>query len=99
VLPAGVTMQMVQQGRQLYGTVCVTCHGQDGAGTQFAPALDDAQWIDIGGEFAQIVNVIRTGVLQPRQLPSPMPPMDAADFTNDRVRALAAYVYSLSHRS
>jgi mono/diheme cytochrome c family protein len=96
-LPPGVTMQMVEQGEQIFGTVCVACHGQGGVGTQLAPALNDAQWINIGGEYDQIVSVIRTGVLQPRQFPSPMPPMDVDDFTDDQIRAIAAYVYSISH--
>jgi mono/diheme cytochrome c family protein len=97
-LAPGTTAEMVQQGEQLYGTVCVSCHGQGGVGTQLGPALNDAQWIDIDGEFSQIVNVIRAGVLQPRQFPSPMPPMDIDDFTNDQVRAMAAYVYSIGQR-
>jgi mono/diheme cytochrome c family protein len=97
-LPAGVTAEMVQQGQQLFGTVCVACHGQAGAGTQLGPALNDAEWINVtAGEIDEVVNVIRTGVAQPRQFPNPMPPMGGGNFTDEQLRALAAYVYSISH--
>ena len=97
-LPPGVTVEMVQTGQQLFGTVCVACHGPGGAGTPLGPALNDAEWINIAGEYDQIRSVIRAGVLQPKQFPNPMPVFDVDDFTDDQVRALAAYVYSISHR-
>ena len=97
-LPAGVTQEMVQQGQQLYGTVCVACHGANGVGTPIAPALNDNQWINISGQnYDEMVQVITTGVLQPKQHPGPMPPKGGGTFNDEQVRALAAYVYALSH--
>lgn len=96
-LPPGVTAEMVSQGRQLYGTVCVACHGADGAGTPLGPAMNDQQWIHITGEFEEIVNITRTGVPTPQQYPAPMPPMGGGSFSDEQVRSIAAYVYSLSH--
>lgn len=97
-LPAGVTMQMVNQGQQLYGTVCVACHGPGGAGTPLGPALNDDQWLNIDGSYDAMVNVINTGVAQPVEHPAPMPARGGGSFTEEQIRAIAAYVYTLSHR-
>ncbi len=96
-LPAGVTMEMVNQGQQLYGTLCVACHGAAGTGTQLAPSLNDNQWIDIDGSYESIVQVINTGVQQPKQYPGVMPPRGGGNFNEEQVRSIAAYVYTLSH--
>lgn len=100
-LPEGVTPEMVQEGQQLFAGqgICYTCHGMDAKGTQLAPDLTDQEWINIDGSYDQIVNLIHTGVAQPVQYPSPMPPMGGAQLTDEQVRALAAYVYSISHGS
>jgi mono/diheme cytochrome c family protein len=96
-LPAGVTQEMVDEGQQLYGTVCVACHGAAGAGGPVGPALNDQSWIHITGEFEEIVNITLAGVPQPRQYPAPMPPRGGGPFTDEQVRAIAAYVYAISH--
>jgi mono/diheme cytochrome c family protein len=96
-LPPGVTAEMVSEGQRLYGGVCVACHGQGGTGGPLGPALNDQNWIHIGGEFDEIVAITTTGVAQPRQYPAPMPPMGGGNYTPDQVRAISAYVYSISH--
>lgn len=99
-LPAGVTQEMVNEGQQHYGTVCVACHGADGAGSPAAPALNDNEWLWVpGGEYNGLVNIINVGVAQPKQYPGLMPPKGGGAFTDEQVRAIAAYVYALSHRS
>ncbi len=97
-LPPGVTVDMVREGEQLFGTVCVACHGAGGTGTPLAPALNDDQWLNIDGSYEGMVQVIQTGVNPPKQHPAPMPPMGGGNFNAEQVRSLAAYVYSLSHR-
>jgi mono/diheme cytochrome c family protein len=100
-LPEGITQEMVAQGQQLFTGQgnCFTCHGMDGRGTTLAPDLTDGQWINATtGEFEEVVEVVRTGVAQPRQYPAPMPPMGGASLSDEQVRAVSAYVYSLSHR-
>ena len=97
-LPAGVTQAMVDEGQDLYGSVCVACHAAGGKGGPVAPALDDSQWLNVSGQYPEIVNVIRTGVPNPKEFPGPMPPMGGGNFTEEQVRALAAYVYALSHQ-
>lgn len=96
--PAGVTQEMVEEGAQLYGTICSACHGPGGTGTPAAPALNDAQWVNISGGFEDIVNVIHTGVPAPREYPAAMPPLGGGSFDDNQVRALAAYVFALSHQ-
>lgn len=96
-MPAGVNQEMVEEGAQLFGTVCSACHGAGGAGTAAAPALNDAEWINISGEFDEIVDLIHAGVPSPREFPGAMPPLGGGSFDDEQVRALAAYVYALSH--
>jgi mono/diheme cytochrome c family protein len=97
-LPEGVTQEMVTQGQQLYAGqgICWSCHGQNAEGTALGPALNDTDWIHIDGSFEQIENVIRTGVDRAEQYPGMMPPMGGARLTDDQVRAITAYVYSVS---
>jgi mono/diheme cytochrome c family protein len=96
--PAGVTQEMVDAGQQQYGTVCAACHGPGGAGTPAAPALNDAQWLNISGAFPEIVATINNGVTAPKQFPAPMPPKGGGNFNDEQVRAIAAYVFAISHQ-
>lgn len=97
-LPEGVTQAMVNDGRVVFETtICFTCHGMDGSGTALAPSLRDQDWINSDGSFEGIVEVVRTGVAQPRQYPAPMPPMGGAQLTEDQIRNVSAYVYAISH--
>lgn len=99
-LPAGVTQAMVNSGQELYGTVCVACHGADGGGSAAAPSLTDDEWLWVpGGEYNGLVQIINAGVAQPKQYPGLMPPKGGGNFTDEQVREIAAYVYALSHRS
>ena len=82
---------------QVAGGTCQTCHGPDAKGTQLAPNLTDNQWLNGDGSYQFIVNTVTNGVPNPKQHPRPMPPMGGAQLTPAQVRAVAAYVYSLSH--
>ena len=97
-LPSGVTQAMVDEGQQLYGTVCSACHGPAGAGTPTCPSLADAKWIHITGAYPEIVTIVTNGVPQPREYPAPMPAKGGGAFDDAQVRAIAAYVYALSHQ-
>ncbi len=98
-LPSGVSESMIREGQQLFGTVCTACHGPGGRGSGLAPALDDAEWLQIGGEFAEIAEVIRAGVPNPQEYPAPMPPLGGGNFDPEEVNALAAYVWALSRQT
>jgi mono/diheme cytochrome c family protein len=97
-LPQGVTQAMVDEGQDQFGTVCAACHGQGGVGTAAAPALNDATWLNISGQFPEIVNVINAGVATPKQFPGVMPPKGGGSFDDAQVRAIAAYVFALAHQ-
>lgn len=98
-VPQGATAADVQAGSQIFAAAgnCFTCHGQNGAGTGLAPALNDAEWLNVDGSFASIQTVITNGVAKPKQYPAPMPAKGGAQLTDEQVRQVAAYVYSLSH--
>src|SRR5207253_3624378 len=98
-LPAGVTADMVTAGQQIFTSTgnCFTCHGMDAKGTALAPNLTDAEWLNISGKYDEIVTTVHTGVATPKD-PShaaPMPAMGGAQLTDDQVKAVAAYVWSL----
>jgi mono/diheme cytochrome c family protein len=100
-LPAGVTADMVASGNTIFHGPgnCYTCHGADAKGTPLAPDLTDSQWLNIDGSYDQIVQVITTGVPTPKDKshPGPMPPKGGSQATDEQVKQVAAYVYSLSH--
>lgn len=104
-LPAGVTAEMVQEGKQVFEGqgICFTCHASDGTGTTLAPDLTDDEWIWVdqqGGEMqTQLATIIRSGVSEPKEYPAPMPPMGGAQLSDSQVQAVAAYVYSLGGSS
>ena len=97
-LPAGITQAMVDAGQDNFGTVCASCHGQGGVGSPAAPALNDAQWLNITGQYPEIVTIINNGVAAPKQYPGIMPPKGGGSFDDQQVAAIAAYVYALSHQ-
>ena len=61
-----------------------------------APNLTDSEWINTDGTFDGIVQTVITGVPEPEQHPSPMLPKGGTAITDEDVRAVAAYVWSLS---
>jgi mono/diheme cytochrome c family protein len=97
-VPEGATAADVEEGKKLFGSTgnCYTCHGPDGAGTALAPALSDAQWLNIDGSYAAIQGIVNKGVPQPKQHPAPMPAKGGAALTDAQVKQVAAYVYSIS---
>jgi glucose/arabinose dehydrogenase/mono/diheme cytochrome c family protein len=103
-VPEGATREMVVLGERIYrgqvgGAACTGCHGESGEGTPLGPDLAGKKWLWSDGSYAGITKTITEGVSQPKQYRSPMPPMGGAQLTPDQVSALAAYVWSLSHRA
>lgn len=86
-----VDEKAAQQGKQLFASICVSCHMPDGTGNQAlgAPNLTDNVWL-YGGSPAAIEASIAEG----RQ--GKMPP-HREFLGEDKVHLLAAYIYSLSH--
>jgi mono/diheme cytochrome c family protein len=103
-VPAGATKEMVALGDRIFhgqvgGATCTGCHGADAKGTPLGPNLTDTHWLWGDGSYASIAKIITTGVPQPKQYRSPMPPLGGAQLTPDQISALAAYIWALSHRS
>lgn len=98
-LPAGVTPAMVEEGQALYNGagICYTCHGQNGVGvTGLGPALGDAEWLHSDGSYDAIVAQILKGVAANESKSGvAMPAKGGSAITDDQVKAVAAYVYSL----
>ncbi len=95
--PQGATAEDVTAGQQIFTSTgnCYTCHGPDAKGTQLAPNLTDSEWLNIDGTFASIQQNVKTGVPQPKQHPAPMPAMGGATLSDDQIRQVSAYVWSL----
>ena len=100
--PATITPLELALGDSLFhgligATSCQACHGPDGKGGTVAPDLTDATWLHSDGTYGAIYTQIETGVMQPKQYLGVMPPFGGAPLTPDKHRAVAAYVFSLSH--
>jgi ubiquinol-cytochrome c reductase cytochrome c subunit len=85
--PAPPAADELGNGRQLYLTSCVNCHGADGLGTPGNPPLTAS------GE-AKADFYLRTGRM-PLTVPVPQPPAKLPAFNDEQIRQLVAYVGSL----
>jgi mono/diheme cytochrome c family protein len=98
-LPADITEGRIQQGKLLYEGPgrCIACHGADGTG---APAggsdLTDTTWVHSDGSFEGILHQIKAGVPAEHSAAGiGMPERGASRLTENQLRFVAAYVWSL----
>lgn len=78
--------------------LCYVCHGPAGKGvTGLGPNLTDKEWLNGDGSLAFIEKTVETGVPKPKKSPAPMPPRGGGQLNESQIKAVAAYVYSLSH--
>ncbi|MCU0636758.1 MAG: c-type cytochrome [Gemmatimonadaceae bacterium] len=101
--PSTITETELALGDSVYhgligATSCQSCHGADGSQANVAPNLTDAEWLHSDGSFEGIYRTIETGVMTPKQYTSIMPPYGGAPLDPVKHRAVAAYVYRLSHK-
>ena len=98
ILPEGVTVAMAEEGQDIFhgAGICASCHLREGVGGGLAPNLTDDVRLHIDGEYESIVELIITGVPVPLEHPGPMQPRAGTSITDEQVRAVAAYVYTLS---
>jgi len=98
--PAGVTDSAIAWGKALFqgSANCSRCHGRDGRGTEYGPDLADVIWWHGPGTYEWLVaevthgipqNLTVTGGIMPARGTVPMNALD--------VRAVAAYVWAISH--
>jgi mono/diheme cytochrome c family protein len=98
-LPEGVTPAMVTQGASVFKGpgMCTVCHGIDGKGG-IGPNLTDGTWLHSKGSYDEIVQQINTGVTSKQAKNGvPMPPKGGSAINETQVKAVAAYVWTLSH--
>lgn len=98
-LPEGVTPAMIEEGGKLFkgAGLCAACHGVSATGG-VGPSLADTAWLHSKGTFEEIVGQITAGVPQAQAKGGMMMPARGGSAINDaQVRAVAAYVWSLSH--
>lgn len=100
-LPDGVTAAMVAEGQEIFmgAGICFTCHMEGGMGGPLAPNLTDDVWLNIDGSYESIVQNIITGVPEPKEHPGLMLPKGGSAITDEQVRAVGAYVWTLSNGS
>jgi glucose/arabinose dehydrogenase/mono/diheme cytochrome c family protein len=103
-VPEGATPEMVARGSRIFhgqvaGAACAGCHGSSGQGSPVGPNLTGKNWLWSDGSYGGIKKTITEGVSEPKQYRSAMPPMGGTQLTPDQISAVAAYVWSLSHRT
>ncbi|MCO1334177.1 cytochrome-c oxidase, cbb3-type subunit III [Microbulbifer sp. OS29] len=83
---------MAVEGKKVFNTVCMACHGMDAKGNQAlgAPNLTDNIWL-YGSKREQIQQTIRGGRTN-------IMPAQKDKLREDKIRLVAAYVYSLSQQ-
>jgi mono/diheme cytochrome c family protein len=102
-LPDGVTPEMVARGKLTFNNgSCVKCHGENGLGTPRGPNLTDKDWIHIQRSYPAIVNLVTTGFTKAEQRDAryqfTMNPRGGTSLSDAEIRAVAAYVWSISAR-
>ena len=98
LLPEGVTVAMVEEGRSLFngGGICYTCHTVEATGGPLAPDLTDDVWLNVDGEYQSIIELVKTGVSRPVESLGAMLPRAGMPLTDEQVAAVSAYAYMLS---
>lgn len=98
--PAAVTDSAIARGKEVYQgpANCAACHGPAGAGTENGPSLVDGEWLRGAGSYDEILQQVAHGT--PRRnakTGKPMPMRGWIPTSDADVRAVAAYVWALSH--
>jgi mono/diheme cytochrome c family protein len=98
--PAGVTDSSIAWGKALFdgSANCAVCHGVGGRGTDQGPDLADAIWLHGPGTYESIVSQVLHGVPARQSVGGePMPIRGWTPMNQEDVRAVAAYIWSISH--
>jgi mono/diheme cytochrome c family protein len=98
--PAGITPELIAQGEKVFNGPgnCYACHGSKGEGS-VGPNLTDSQWLHSKGSLEDIVAQVTNRV--PKEASKtgiPMPPKGGGTISEEDVKAVSVYVYSLSHK-
>ena len=97
---AALSPELIAQGDKIFHGPgnCYACHGTNAQGS-VGPNLTDAEWIHSKGTYQDIVAQVTKGVPKEESKSGiVMPPKGGSTISDDEVKAVAAYVYSLSHK-
>jgi cbb3-type cytochrome c oxidase subunit III len=98
--PAAASPAQVAKGDTIFHKtgLCYACHGSNAQGA-VGPNLADAEWIHGDGSVAMIAATVTEGIPKEKAKSGiPMPPKGGSSISEEDVKAVAAYVYSLSHK-
>ncbi len=98
--PAGVTDSAIAWGEELFhgSANCSACHGDGGRGTGYGPNITGALWLHGPGTYESLIEQVKHGVPASRSATGQAMPMRGwASMSDDDVKAVAAYVWSISH--
>jgi mono/diheme cytochrome c family protein len=96
---APVTPALIARGDTIFHGpgLCFACHGADAKGV-VGPSLADSTWLHTTGTYSDLIRQITAGVTQAQSKGGQiMPPKGGGEITEADVKAVAAYVWSLSH--
>lgn len=101
-LPADISPAMIALGDSIFNNnSCRKCHLTGGRGGKLAPNLTDRVWIHIDGSFPAIVRLVTSGFTKDEQKDPQyeysMNPRGGSNLSDAQIRAVAAYVWTLSH--
>jgi cytochrome c5 len=103
--PSAVTPASIALGDSIFhARGCRNCHGADAKGRQNGPDLTSGHFVQMNGSYDDMVRVITNGVpvtaikdtAHKRAMPARGGP--PAPLTDDQVKAVAAFVWSLNHK-
>ena len=97
---AALSPALIAEGDKIFHGAgnCYACHGTNAQGL-VGPNLTDAEWIHSKGTYEDIVAQVTKGVPKEESKSGiVMPPRGGSTISDDEVKAVAAYVYSLSHK-
>ncbi len=99
----GVTKQMIDAGKPLFSSrgLCNACHGPEGKGIPNLGAdLTDDEWLHSDGSYEGILSTITEGVSPDKSSTGTvMPPKGGSSLSDEQLKAVAAYVWSLTNES
>jgi mono/diheme cytochrome c family protein len=98
--PPGVTDSAIAWGKALFhgSANCSACHGEGGRGTEYGPNITGALWLHGPGTYESLIEQVKHGVPASRSATGqPMPMRGWTTMSDDDVKAVAAYVWSISH--
>jgi cbb3-type cytochrome c oxidase subunit III len=97
---AAVTPAAIARGDSVFhkSGLCYACHGTNAEGT-VGPNLTDAEWLHGDGSYDMIVATVTAGIPKEKAKKGvAMPAKGGSTISDEEVKAVAAYVYSLSHK-